>query len=92
MTNVPLFPNTNRSARTTVGAPPTTQPIELNEEWTSKVIPCAMPIAARSLWRPASVLGRPSKDLIVVTSMTLARRLRPAAAGGDAEICACFRL
>jgi len=78
MTNVPLFPSTDRSARTTVGAPPTTQPIALNEEWTAKVVPCVTPIVARSLWRLASVLGCPLTDLIVVTSMTLARHLRTA--------------
>ena len=48
-----------------VGAPPTTQPIELREEWTSKVIPGATPMLARSLRRRASVLGRPSKSPVV---------------------------
>ena len=36
------------SVRTTAGAPPTTQPIALSEEWTIRVVPGSTPIAARS--------------------------------------------
>lgn len=95
MTSVPFSPIADRSARTTVGAPPTTQPIELNEEWTSKVIPCVTPIVARSLCRLASVLGSPENDLIFMTSMIHAGHpppLQPVRMSKSALASACVML
>ena len=59
MTSVPLSPITDISERTIVGGPPTTQPIELKEEWTKRVIPSFTPIVTRSSLRLLSVFGFP---------------------------------
>ena len=66
MTSVPLSPSTFRSARTTVGGPPTTQPIELKEEWTSSVMSGVTPIATMSSRRLVSGLGCPPRFLVVM--------------------------
>ena len=59
MARVPSSPTTSRSARTTVTAPPTTQPIALSDEWTTSVVPRSIPSASRSRRRLLSVLGGP---------------------------------
>lgn len=66
MTRVLRSPTACSSARTTVGGPPTTHPIELSDECTIKVISCVAPRSVRSCRRRLSVLGDPSILFIAV--------------------------
>jgi hypothetical protein len=54
---VPLLPKASSNAKMTATAPPHTHPIELREEWTSKIIPLVTPRLTRSEAIESMVLG-----------------------------------